>query len=113
MGAAVQRERIEIPEAVAITGMKKRNLQDAALRGEIPGAAKMGKCWTFDVVKLRRWVQEREEEACRNARPRQTRTGEGASSGAGSRSRARRSAGAYEQAMKKLLSARSRQSESA
>jgi len=36
-------ERTNIAGAMAITGMKRRSLQDLAIRGEIPGAAKMGR----------------------------------------------------------------------
>lgn len=36
-----------------------------AAQGKIPGAAKLGSLWTFDVAKLRQWISDKEEEASR------------------------------------------------
>lgn len=47
-------ERIKMAAAVAITGETEHTLQAAAARGDIPGAAKPFKCWTFDEVLLRK-----------------------------------------------------------
>ena len=58
-------ERIQSPEAAAITGLSLWNIQSMAIRGEIPGAAKLGNRWTFDIGKLRRWITHKEGEACR------------------------------------------------
>lgn len=52
MGAR-QQERCLTDEAVGIVGIPARNLQDMASQGKIPGAAKIGKRWTFDLALLR------------------------------------------------------------
>lgn len=44
------------------TGLSRRTVQAMAARGEIPGAAKFGKLWTFDRLKLARWIREKEQE---------------------------------------------------
>lgn len=51
-------ERIRPPQAASITGLAVRTVQLMALRGEIPGAAKLGGSWTFDEATLRAWVAE-------------------------------------------------------
>ena len=56
MGAA---ERVRPQAAVTITGLSLRTVQALALRGEIPGAAKLGGSWTFDEAALRNWIKER------------------------------------------------------
>jgi len=38
-------------------------VQEMALRGELPGAARIGGVWTFDPVKLAAFVKQREVEA--------------------------------------------------
>lgn len=58
-------ERVQTPAAAAIIGLKVRQIQSLAARGEIPGAAKLGSLWTFDLAKLRRWITSREAESCR------------------------------------------------
>jgi predicted DNA-binding transcriptional regulator AlpA len=47
-----RRERVRIAEASAITGVPETALLAAAQRGEIPGAGKPLKSWTFDVIRL-------------------------------------------------------------
>ena len=44
-----------------ILGLKRRNIQAMAARGEIPGAAKFGSIWTFDIAMLRSYVKDQEE----------------------------------------------------
>ncbi len=56
-------ERCRSDSALLVIGLKLRQLQAMSVRGEIPGAAKLGRTWTYDVGKLRRWVREREEAA--------------------------------------------------
>ena len=51
-------ERVSISEAVRISGLKMRTLQNLAAQGAIPGAAKPAGRWTFDISQLRRWVRE-------------------------------------------------------
>ncbi len=58
-------ERCRIGPALGITGLGLRQMQAMSARGEIPGAAKLGGTWTYDVRKLRQWVREKETETCR------------------------------------------------
>jgi hypothetical protein len=58
-------ERIEIRAAMGITGRKLRALEGLSARGLVPGAAKLGGVWTYDEARLRRWVREEEDRACR------------------------------------------------
>jgi hypothetical protein len=54
---AIVPERVKMAAAIAMTGESERTLQALAARGKIPGASKPSKCWTFDVVELRNWVE--------------------------------------------------------
>lgn len=47
----IRRDRGTIDEAVAILGVSDRTVRDLALRGEPPGAAKIGRRWTFDLAR--------------------------------------------------------------
>jgi hypothetical protein len=60
--ATPPRERGTIEDAIAITGLNGRTVQAMAARGEIPGAGKMARRWTFDLSKLRHYVADRERE---------------------------------------------------
>ena len=52
-------------EQVALeTGLSVRTVQSMARRGDIPGAARLGHQWTFDVVKLQRWIKQGEIGNC-------------------------------------------------
>jgi hypothetical protein len=64
-------ERVTIRAAAKILGLKVRTLQAMSARGEIPGAAKIGRQWTYDPAKLRRFVEQQEQATtCQNnARP--------------------------------------------
>ncbi len=57
-------ERARVDYVMAKTGLSKRTVQAMASRGQIPGAAKLGSTWTFDKLKLARWIKNR-EAACR------------------------------------------------
>lgn len=57
-------ERVGVAEAMRATGLSKRTVQNLAAKGMIPGAAKLGGLWTFDRIKLRRWIAAKEGEAC-------------------------------------------------
>jgi hypothetical protein len=104
-------ERIKIARAAEICGESERTLQAAAARGDIPGASKPFKCWTFDEAKLRAWLASKERKPCRidqeeaeDRRSRQaTRTSAAASIGRVSRSPANSSEEVYRRAMKTLL----------
>jgi Helix-turn-helix domain len=60
-------ERGASQQAKAILGLPVRTVQDLAARGEIAGAAKLGRRWTFDLEKLRRFVRQRERETWQHA----------------------------------------------
>jgi hypothetical protein len=55
-----QAERVMIDEARMITGLPERTLQSLSARGQIWGAAKLGKRWTYDRLRLRAWVKAQE-----------------------------------------------------
>jgi hypothetical protein len=61
--------------AAAILGIKSRKLQAMSQRGEIPGAAKLGRQWTYDLAKLHRFVEQQEQATCQNEKPRRAATG--------------------------------------
>lgn len=56
----MQAERVPIEEAELITGLRRRTLQDLSARGEIWGAAKLGRRWTYDRLRLRAWIKANE-----------------------------------------------------
>src|SRR5215472_7250190 len=56
-------ERGTAKQAAAILGLKPRKLQAMSQRGEIPGAAKLGRQWTYDLTKLCGFIEQR-ERAC-------------------------------------------------
>ena len=64
---AAQSERGTAKQAAAILGVPTRTIQDLAARGEIPGAAKLGRRWTFDLEKLRRLLKQKERETWQHA----------------------------------------------
>lgn len=55
-------ERVQVDAVVHKTGLAKRTIQKMAQRGDIPGAAKLGSTWTFDRIKLARWIRNKERE---------------------------------------------------
>src|SRR5262245_9560394 len=60
-------ERGRAKQAAAILGLKSRKLQAMSQRGEIPGAAKIKRQWTYDLAKLRRFVEQQEQTTkCQN-----------------------------------------------
>jgi hypothetical protein len=99
------RERITIEIAVGILGISARAVQQMALRGQIPGAAKIGRRWTFDEKKLRGFVRQREEEAWQDAseRPRLELSGGATSSTRSFRSKAKHIVSASKLTTLKLL----------
>ncbi|MGO4670657.1 helix-turn-helix domain-containing protein [Bosea sp. 2RAB26] len=52
-------ERMRSEAAAAILGVGRRIIQSMALRGELPGAAKIGGLWTFDEEALGSYIRER------------------------------------------------------
>jgi hypothetical protein len=57
---AEKRERGTIKDAMAISGLARRNIEAKAAAGKIPGAAKLfgGREWTFDLALLRALVDD-------------------------------------------------------
>jgi hypothetical protein len=97
-------ERIVIEDAVAILGLSGRTIQEMAQRGEIPGAAKFGRRWTFDVAKLRSMIAEKEQETWQRSyeRRRPVATGAATRFGVVSASRGASSAGRFTQTIQRL-----------
>lgn len=99
-------ERVKSDVVASITGYSIRQVQELAGAGKIPSAAKLGAEWTFDPVRVRKWVRLKEREIeCR-----QTSISARASGMRGSRSLAKTNDAAYEQVLnlrRSLSSARS------
>jgi hypothetical protein len=103
-------ERCTIKTAELILGLKRRNIQAMAARGEIPGAAKLGHLWTFNVAQLRRYVTERQQ--CTGKR-RQDAFGVAIPFGVASISTGGKSGDRYRQATRRLRHSDERQRKSA
>jgi hypothetical protein len=97
-------ERGGIDDAVAILGLKKRTVEAMALRGELPGAAKLANRWTFDLERLRTYVSDEvTRQWAENTRKHQRAASDVAiSSTAGLVSKAAYSSGRYAQAIRRL-----------
>jgi excisionase family DNA binding protein len=91
--------RIRAREVAEALGVTDRAIQKMAARGDLPGAAKIGKTWSFDAEKLRRHIAAREQECLTRA----TSTFGVRFGGCAPSSTASSSAKAYEQAMSRLL----------
>lgn len=102
MARAQEMERIRASRAASILGVETRTVQALALRGELPGAAKIGGLWTFDEAALRNYIKER-IQCPRDRRPLNTHTGEATSYGRASPLQAKNSAKASRQALQRLL----------
>jgi hypothetical protein len=75
--------RIKKQQAALLLGLTERALVDFARKGKIPGAAPIGRDWTFDPDKLHSFVIHKEAEAClRSEKPLPDATGEMKSCGA-------------------------------
>lgn len=99
---AARRLRCSAQEAAAILGLSSRTTQHLAARGEIAGAAKLGRRWTFDLEKLRRLVKQRERETWQDAKPQPDATGAPALFGVGRRYAVGTSAGRFTQVTRRL-----------
>jgi excisionase family DNA binding protein len=95
-------ERITVERASGILGLGIRTVQKMAQRGELAGAAKIGRRWTFNEDKLRGYVRNKEREIWQAQRHRQDATGVKTFSGAAQRSKAAKSDGRFAQAIQKL-----------
>jgi hypothetical protein len=92
-------ERVTIERAGAILGLAIRTVQRMSQRGELPGAALIGRRWTYNEDKLRAYVRNKEREIWQAQRHRQDVTGVRTFSGAAPRSKAAKSDGPFVQAI--------------
>jgi predicted DNA-binding transcriptional regulator AlpA len=60
-------ERIKTAEVALILGLSVRKVQTMAARSELPGAARIGKQWTFNEAKIREFIVDKERETERKA----------------------------------------------
>jgi hypothetical protein len=95
-------ERIGSEAAAAMLGLAPRTLLHHAMAGSIPGAAKVGGNWTFDVAKLRDFIRQKESETCQGAKPRAVVSGGIASYGAKPKLMASVGNGLYKQTIRNL-----------
>jgi excisionase family DNA binding protein len=96
------RERVKVEGAMLILGVERRTVQKMAQRGELPGAALMGRLWTFDKEKLHGYVRNKESERWHGQRHRLDVSGKVISSTVGSRSKEKSSSGRFAQAIQNL-----------
>jgi excisionase family DNA binding protein len=97
-------ERITIERAIEIIGLPVRTVQGMAQSGEIPGAIKFGRRWTFNELKLRRYVEQKERERWRGSEKHRLEcSGAATSSGQNFKSKAYRSGKPSEQTIRSLL----------
>jgi hypothetical protein len=61
--------RIQTAAAATMLGVSKRTVHGMAARGELPGAARIGKVWTFNADKLAQLIADREAECSKSAAP--------------------------------------------
>ena len=60
-------ERGTAQQAAAMLGLKPRKLQTMSVHGDIPGAAKLGRLWTYDLAKLRQFIDQQEKITCQGS----------------------------------------------
>lgn len=89
-------ERIRAADVARLTSLSVRGVQGLAARGKIPGAGKCGRLWTFDRLKVERWIREMEAEAW-PSEPQKDATGADLFYGGSSPSPATSTAARYEQ----------------
>jgi hypothetical protein len=106
-------ERVGIDDAVAILGLKKRTVEAMALRGQLPGAAKLANRWTFDLQLLRTYVRDEvKRQWAENTRKHQrAASGAATPSTVGLGLRAASSHGRFTQITRKLRQSGARQAE--
>src|SRR5258705_8337865 len=90
-------ERVNIERAGQILGLSGRTVQKMAQRSDIPGAAKMGRRWTFNEDKLRSFVRHKERQTWHAQKRQQAVTGARTFSGAAQKSKAAKSDGRFTQ----------------
>lgn len=69
-------DRVRADYVAKKTSLNVRTIQQMASKGLIPGAAKLGGAWTFNVRKLDEWVRQAEERhvECHGKQRRETST---------------------------------------
>ena len=95
-------ERCGVGHAAAILGLSSRKIQDMASRGEIPGAAKLARVWTFDIEKLRRHVRLKERQEWQSGRRLPDAIGAAMPCGGGPRSMEANTGGRFTQVIQRL-----------
>jgi hypothetical protein len=95
-------ERVNIERAGQILGLQPRTVQKMAQRAELPGAAKLGRRWTFNEDKLHTFVRHKERETWRAQKHQPDVTGAKMSYGAAPRSKVAKSGGRYTQIIQQL-----------
>lgn len=100
-------ERIQAPRVADITGLSLRTVQLLTAAGKVPSAARFDdhSRWTYDEAAIRRWVRQREAEACQKISTDAPPAGSGT---AGSGSPAESYERAYELAMSRKRSGASK-----
>ncbi|WP_259369087.1 helix-turn-helix transcriptional regulator [Komagataeibacter europaeus] len=77
-------QRVRLADVARVTTLSTRQIQKLAAAGQIPGAAKFGRIWTFDPIKIHAWINNQEARVCQAA-PTPTYTFEAKRIGGGSR----------------------------
>lgn len=54
-------DRVRLDYVCRVTGMRLRQAQQMAKRGEIPSAAQFGRLWTFDKKRVDEWKRAKEK----------------------------------------------------
>lgn len=58
-------DRVRTATIAKMTGLSVRKVQEMALSGKLPGAAKLGGTWTFDPNKVEAWIRDEEAAVAR------------------------------------------------
>jgi hypothetical protein len=66
-GPKARPERIKTADVALVLGLSARKVQTMAACGELPGAARIGKQWTFNEAKIREFIVDKERETERKA----------------------------------------------
>jgi excisionase family DNA binding protein len=99
---ATKAERVNVERAGQILGLHPRTVQKMAQRGELPGAARFGRRWTFNEDKLRSYVRQKERETWHAPNHQPDAIGARTFSGAALKSKAARSDGRYTRIIQQL-----------
>jgi hypothetical protein len=91
-----------VRDAVSILGKEARTVRALAAKGKIPGAAKIGGTYTFNLELLDTYVSSKEQELCQSARRRQVVSGGTGYSTVGYKPAAKTSNGHYAQTIQRL-----------